>query len=171
MKETLHYLLMSDHLMIQKSLLSRVKDTGLTIGQPKILDYLLHHDGAIQKDIAIFCHIEPASLTSILSGMENKGYIERKTIDNNRRSLHVYLTKSGKKYADRLNHEFAKIESEALRDFNEDDTRLLYDLLNRVHDNMMLHDLNSKKSDADLFQTAYDTRLKPEQAKKEGTEK
>ena len=58
MQETLHYLLMSDHFMIQKALVSSVKDTGLTPGQPKILDYLLHHDGAIQKEIAMFCHIE-----------------------------------------------------------------------------------------------------------------
>ena len=62
MQETFRYLLMSDHLMVQKALVSSVKDTGLTPGQPKILDYLLHHDGAIQKEIAIFCHIEPASL-------------------------------------------------------------------------------------------------------------
>ena len=79
MQETFHYLLMSDHLMIQKALISSVKDTGLTSGQPKVLDYLLRHDGAIQKEIAIFCHIEPASLTAILNGMENKGYIKRKT--------------------------------------------------------------------------------------------
>ena len=137
MKETLHYLLMFDHLMVQKALLSSVKDTGLTPGQPKILDYLLHHDGAIQKEIAIFCHIEPASLTTILSGMENKGYIERKTTDNNRRSLHVYLTETGKKYADRLNLEFARIESDALRGFDEKDTQQLYELLNRVYQNMI----------------------------------
>ena len=137
MKETLHYLLMFDHLMVQKALLSSVKDTGLTPGQPKILDYLLHHDGAIQKEIAIFCHIEPASLTSILNGMENKGYIERKNIDNNRRSLHVYLTEMGKRYADRLNLEFARIESEALKGFGEKDTQQLYDLLNRVYQNMI----------------------------------
>ena len=52
MQETFHYLLMSDHLMIQKALISSVKDTGLTSGQPKVLDYLLRHDGAIQKAIA-----------------------------------------------------------------------------------------------------------------------
>ena len=119
MQETLHYLLMSDHFMIQKALVSSVKDTGLTPGQPKILDYLLHHDGAIQKEIALFCHIEPASLTTILNGMEKKGYIERKSVENNRRSLHVYLTKTGREYADRLNLEFAKIESKALKGFSE----------------------------------------------------
>ena len=136
MQETLHYLLMSDHLMVQKALVSSVKDTGLTSGQPKVLDYLLHHDGAIQKEIALFCHIEPASLTTILNGMESKGYIERKNIQNNRRSLHVYLTETGKKYADRLNLEFARIESEALKGFSDAETKQLHELLSRVYQNM-----------------------------------
>lgn len=137
MQETLHYLLMADHLMVQKALIASVKDTGLTPGQPKILDYLLHHDGAIQKDIAIFCHIEPASLTVILNGMEGKGYIERKTVGNDRRSLHVYLTETGKKYADRLNCEFAGIESEALKGFHPAEVRQLQELLGRVYENMV----------------------------------
>lgn len=104
---------------------------------------MLHHDGAIQKDIAMFCHIEPASLTSILNGMEKKGYIERKTAGNNRRSLHVYLTKTGKKYADRLNLEFAKIETDALKGFTEAETNQLHNMLYRVYENMA----NTKKKE------------------------
>lgn len=46
----------------------------------------MHHDGAIQKEIAVFCHIEPASLTVILNGMENKGYITRQTDNGNHRT-------------------------------------------------------------------------------------
>ena len=47
--ETLHYLLLADHLTFQKVLMTRIKDTGLTPGQPKVLDYLRCHDGAVQK--------------------------------------------------------------------------------------------------------------------------
>lgn len=137
MRESLHYLLMSDHFLFQKALVSSVKDTGLTPGQPKILDYLIHHDGAIQKEIAVSCHIEPASLTAILNGMENKGYIERRTDGGNRRSYHVYLTPLGKKYADRLSQEFAQIEAKALEGFSDSDARLLQDLLGRVYENMV----------------------------------
>ena len=69
--------------------------------------------------------------------MENKGYIKRKTADSNRRSLHVYLTESGKKYADRLNLEFARIESQALAGFTPAEKQQLQDLLGRVYDNMV----------------------------------
>ena len=47
MKESLHYLLMSDHFLFQKSLAASVRDTGLTPGQPKILDYLINHEHAV----------------------------------------------------------------------------------------------------------------------------
>ena len=40
MKETLHYLLMTDHFLFQKTLFGKIKETGLSIGQPKVLDYL-----------------------------------------------------------------------------------------------------------------------------------
>ncbi len=62
MSHSFHYLIMAEQSMFQKELLARLKDTGLTIGQPKILDYLKDHDGAGQKDIARGCHIEPGTL-------------------------------------------------------------------------------------------------------------
>ena len=51
--KSIHYLLMADHFMVQKALLSQIKDTKLTMGQPKVLDYLKDHDGACQKDIGM----------------------------------------------------------------------------------------------------------------------
>ena len=44
MDDTLHYLIMANQMLVQKALLEQLKDTGLTIGQPKILDYLKEHD-------------------------------------------------------------------------------------------------------------------------------
>ena len=136
MSESLHYLLMTDHLMIQKSLLASVKDTGLTPGQPKVLDYLKNHDGAVQKDIAINCHIEPASLTTILNGMENKGYIKRSICAQNRKFLNVHLTKLGQKYVERLEKEFATIENLALKTFTDEDKEQLIYRLEKLYDNL-----------------------------------
>lgn len=135
MKETLHYLLMADHLIFQKALLAEIKDTGLTSGQPKILDYLKDHDGEVQREIAVACHIEPATLTSLLSGMENKGLVTRKTLNGNRRSLYVYLTDKGKELARRVEAGFDRIEEHALGGFNNEEKETLMLLLARVHGN------------------------------------
>ena len=66
MNDSFHYLSMANHMMVQKKLMEQLKDTGLTLGQPKVLDYLKDHDGASQKEIAAGCLIEAGSLTSIL---------------------------------------------------------------------------------------------------------
>ena len=95
MDDTLHYLIMANQMLVQKSLLEQLKDTGLTIGQPKILDYLKDHDGSNQKEIARACFLEAGSLTTILNKMEEKGLIERRILNGNRRSFHIYLTAEG----------------------------------------------------------------------------
>lgn len=135
MKESLHYLLMADHLIFQKTLLARIKDTGLTSGQPKVLDYLRDHDGAVQKEIAAACHIDPATLTSVLQGMENKDLIMRKTLHGNRRSLYVYLTGKGRELAERIGSEFDRIEKEAFGKFNREEKETLLILLAKINEN------------------------------------
>lgn len=97
MDTSLHYLTMANQMLIQKRLLERVKASGLTLGQPKVLDYLKDHDGASQKEIAAGCLIEAGSLTSILNRMEEKNLIERRMLNGNRRTFHIFMTESGKK--------------------------------------------------------------------------
>ncbi len=138
MKESLHYLLMANHLLFQKTLLTGIKDTELTSGQPKVLDYLRDHDGTVQKDIALACHIEPATLTSVLAGMEGKGLITRKPLNGNRRSLYVYLTDSGKELAMRVDAEFDTIEKKALSGFTPSEEAQLNALLSRIKNNMTM---------------------------------
>ena len=105
--------------MFQKELLARLKDTGLTIGQPKILDYLKDHDGAGQKDIAHGCHIEPGTLTTLLNRMEDIGLVERRTLNGNRRSLYVFLTEKGKEQVELVTEAFSAMEEEAFRGMSE----------------------------------------------------
>lgn len=136
MEESLHYLLMADHLSFQKSLLIGMKDTNLTSGQPKVLDYLLFHDGAVQKEIAEACHIEPATITSVLLGMENKGLIVRKNLNGNRRSLYVYLTDKGKALAEQVELKFGSIEEKALAGFSDDDKEMLIGFLTKMNNNL-----------------------------------
>ena len=136
MNESLHYLLMADHLLFQKALLAGIKETGLTPGQPKILDYLSKHDGAVQKEIAVSCHMEPATVTSVLLGMESKGLIVRKKLNGNRRSLYVFLTDTGRQYAEVIHQHFEAIESKGLSGFSVAEKEQLSALLSRLYANL-----------------------------------
>ena len=131
-----HYLLMSNHLSLQKKIMAVLKPLGLSTGQPKVLDHLRYHTGASQKDIAHACHIEPASLTSILNRMEEKGLIERKMLNGNRRTFHIFMTESGKKNQKFVEEAFKKIEKTALNGISVEEQKLFMDIFCRIYRNL-----------------------------------
>ena len=136
MKDSFHYLSMANHTMIQKHLMEQLKDTGLTLGQPKVLDYLKDHDGASQKEIAAGCLIEAGSLTSILNRMEEKGLIERKMLNGNRRTFHIFMTESGKKNQKLVEKNFEKIEEKALSSITESEQKIFMETLRKIYENL-----------------------------------
>jgi Transcriptional regulators len=137
MEKSLHYLLMANHMTFQKQFFSNVKNLGLTTGQPKILDYLQDHDGSAQKEIAKGCHIEPATLTSLLAGMEKKELITRSTKEGDRRTLYVSMTEKGREMQSQISIEFARLEQAALQDFSKEEQSQLILMLSHLYDNMI----------------------------------
>lgn len=140
MSPTFHYLIMAEHSMFQKELLAKLKDSGLTIGQPKVLDYLKDHDGTSQKDIARGCHIEPGTLTTLLNRMEEAGLVERRMMNGNRRSLYVFLTDKGKEQLELVTAAFAEMEAEAFRGLSETERKTFMDLFLRIYANTSRED-------------------------------
>lgn len=136
MNLSFHYLTMANHMLIQKKLLERAKDTGLTIGQPKVLDYLKDHDGANQKEIAAGCHIEAGSLTSILNRMESKAMIERRTLNGNRRTFHIYLTEYGRDLQRHVAKMFIQIEETALKEITKTEQEAFFDTFQKIYHNL-----------------------------------
>ena len=119
-----------------KTYFEQLKDTGLTLGQPKVLDYLKDHDGASQKEIAAGCLIEAGSLTSILNRMEEKGLIERKMLNGNRRTFHIFMTESGKKNQKLVEETFEKIEETALNNVSEEEQKVFMEIFLRIYRNL-----------------------------------
>lgn len=136
MDDSFHYLSMINHMTVQKKLMEQLKDTGLTLGQPKVLDYLKDHDGVSQKEIAAGCLIEAGSLTSILNRMEEKGLIERKMLNGNRRTFHIFMTESGKKNQKLVEETFEKIEETALNNVSEEEQKVFMEIFLRIYRNL-----------------------------------
>ena len=136
MDDSFHYMSMINHMTVQKKLMEQLKDTGLTLGQPKVLDYLKDHDGVSQKEIAAGCLIEAGSLTSILNRMEEKDLIERKILNGNRRTFHIFMTESGKKNQKLVEEAFKKIEKTALNGISEEEQKLFMEIFCRIYRNL-----------------------------------
>ena len=136
MDDTLHYLIMANQMLVQKALLELLKDTGLTIGQPKILDYLKEHDGSNQKEIATACFLEAGSLTTILNRMEENGLIERRTLNGNRRSFHIFMTEEGKEKQKLVDKAFSEIESRALMGISGEELERFMTIYEKIYSNL-----------------------------------
>ncbi|WP_087283067.1 MarR family transcriptional regulator [Eubacterium sp. An3] len=136
MNSSFHYLVMAEQAMVQRALLARIKGSGLTLGQPKVLDYLKDHNGSSQKEIARGCHIEAGSLTSILNRMEEKGLVERRMLHGNRRNSYVFLTEKGEELRNLVTESFESIENEAFRGISEADRQQFMKTFSRIYENL-----------------------------------
>lgn len=145
MDYSFHYMLMVSQALFHKKLFSYLKPSDLTLGQPKVLDYLKDHDGMTQKDIAKACEIEPTSAARVLQGMEDKGIIERKRLNGNRRSLHVFLTGEGQKLQREVEEAFQKLEQEAFYGMNSEEISCFMDAFSRIYNN--LQNINEMNND------------------------
>ncbi|WP_124067278.1 MarR family transcriptional regulator [Clostridium sp. E02] len=131
-----HKLMMENQSMFIKKVFEQLRDRHLSVGQPKILEYLFEHDGSVQKEIAMACRIEPATVTSLLFRMEKNGMIERKTRNDNRRYLYVFLTDKGKYEADYVKKAFDTLEGIVLNDFTDKEKKQFIEYLKRANKNL-----------------------------------
>ena len=136
MESSFHYLLLANQSMMHKQLLSQLRDTGLTLGQPKVLEYLHAHDGAHQAEIARACHVEAATLTSLLNRMEERGLLERRTRPGDRRSYFIFLTPAGGALARRVEEAFRELEETAFRGVEEADRQRFLEMFRRISANL-----------------------------------
>lgn len=137
MEHSFHYMLMAVQALVQKKLLNELKSTGLTAGQPKILDYLRSHNGVSQKEIAHGCHIEAGSLTSVLNRMEENHLVQRKMLNGNRRTYYIFLTEKGSCLADIVDKTFKEIEAELFLDISLEDKQLFSSIFSQIYNHIL----------------------------------
>lgn len=111
---------------------------GLSTGQPKVLSILYENEGYLQKDLAMKCHVEPATMTSLLNNMLDKGliYKNREIVSGGKRAYSVHLTDKGRGMASKVNDIVIDVETICFQGFLESEKQLLIELLNRLQTNL-----------------------------------
>lgn len=131
-----HRLMLKNQTIFTKLVFEELADLQLSVGQPKVLEYLSEHDGSIQKEIAEACQIEPATVTSLLIRMEKSGLIYRKNKHGDKRYICVFLTDYGKSVALSVLNAFKEVEALALKNFSERERESFLSFLFRVNENL-----------------------------------
>lgn len=130
------------HLAFKRNMETTLKKYGFHPGNPKFMLYIADHEGCSQKDLAETFYIASCTLSSVLANMEERGLIERKKSEKDKRSYCIYTTSKGRQLLEPVRNQFRKTIETALSGFSSKEASTLYDLLDRVANN--LKDANSQ---------------------------
>lgn len=134
----LHTALIASSSLHKKRSRQEFQTLNLSDGQPKILSVLYEQEGYLQKELAVRCHIEPATLTSVLNNMLQKDlvYKDIRYVSGGKRAYAIFLTDKGRIMAQHVNTIVENIEEKSFRGFSESEKTLLLQLLSRIVSNL-----------------------------------
>lgn len=109
---------------------------GLSEGQPKILRYILEHEHCSQRELAEYYHIEPATVSRLLAGMEEQGLAARRVPDGDRRTVQVSATERGRAAYETFEVGREQVEELAFAGVSPEEKERFLRLFQRIHDNL-----------------------------------
>lgn len=123
-------------LKLKKKADESIKELGLNAQQGKIIGYIYENQETelIQRDLADRFHLRGASITGMLQGLEQRGFIERKIPVNNERQKNIYVLPKAVELIDDFNESFQKVEDEIVQVLTEEEKQILKELLIKINE-------------------------------------
>ncbi|MCM3271162.1 MarR family winged helix-turn-helix transcriptional regulator [Paenibacillus elgii] len=123
-------------LKLKKRADESIKELGLNAQQGKIIDYIYENQdkNIIQKDLADRFHVRGASITSMLQGLEKRGFIERKIPANNERQKNIYVLPKAVELIEAFNDSFQSVEDEIVQALTAEEKRTLKEMLLKINE-------------------------------------
>lgn len=133
MDEPFSYLFRVIAIKLKNKADKNISEFGLNSQQGHVIDYINSHEGCIQKDLSNFFKRRDASTTSILQGLEKKGYIERRILKENEREKRLYVLLKGKELISTFSEKIQELENEVTKCLSEDEIQTLLRLLIKIN--------------------------------------
>ncbi|MBC6309149.1 MarR family transcriptional regulator [Listeria sp. FSL L7-1582] len=117
---------------------ARLRELDLNGQQGRMIGYIFENQehGVIQKDLAEQFNRKGASITSMLQGLEKKGYIKRVVPKDNERQKNIYVLDKGVALIEEFNTIFAEIENSITQSLTATEAEQLKSLLTKVSNNL-----------------------------------
>jgi len=113
-----------------------MESIGLSPGQPKLLNHLIQHGECLQKDLAAALDVEPGTVSKLLGGMEESGYITRNSIAGDKRAILISLTEEGRKRQELYSNHMKQVAEQMMQDFSAEEKEAFENLLCRAYRNL-----------------------------------
>lgn len=129
---SLHWLFLEAFLRTNRELAKKLPEAGLLPGQPKILEFLLTHNGCTQKEISEGCILDKSTVTSLLKRMAEADLVSKQQHPDDQRASLIYLTDAGKQKALWVQKTLMEIDKAALDSIGEEDRQQFFCVLNKI---------------------------------------
>ncbi len=113
-----------------------IADLGLYAGQEVILKHLWQDNGQTQTQLAEKARVQPATMSKVLSRMQEAGLVERRTDAEDSRVTRVYLTARSDALQTAMKQVWAEMEAQITRNMTPEECALLRRLLLQVQENL-----------------------------------
>ncbi|MGN0659289.1 MAG: MarR family winged helix-turn-helix transcriptional regulator [Emergencia sp.] len=134
--QELHYLLMRAYHHSNRKIVQQITGHGMYPGQPKILEYLLEHDGCFARDICRGCVLDKSTMTDLLRRMESQGLIRRSAGADDRRTSHIHMTEKGRSAILQLKESFRTIDEKAFQGIGKKERAQFLETLKAITANL-----------------------------------
>lgn len=117
-----------------------LRDGGhdLTHMDTKVLGFFARHPGATQSDLAAHSGRDKAQLARLIRGLRDRGLLEARLDEEDRRSTRLQATAEGMALFDHLHRQGAQLSGVAVADLKLDERAQLVSLLRRVRERLQV---------------------------------
>ena len=115
---------------------ARVKERGLTLARARTLLALMEQEGLYQKELAEALEIENATMVRLLDGLERQSFIERQTVQGDRRAKRVVMTAEGKILAEQVVKLAGDVREDLLEGVSDEELSTALSVLRKMSDSM-----------------------------------
>lgn len=123
----------NDILLIEQTALATGELRDLSVTEIHTIEAIGMYQARSMSEVAADLNITVGTLTTAINRLINKGYVERKRIEEDRRVVQIQLTKKGK-LAYRLHDKFhADMIKDTIEGLNDDEEEVLVKSLEKVN--------------------------------------
>ncbi len=109
--ESLSNLVKLAFMTMRREMNACLRDTGLTATQWRALSLVAHRPGTTHSDLVRELEIEPPSVTSLVNGMERRGWVRQQRSASDARVKKLFLTPAGRRIIQAARAGFSPVEA------------------------------------------------------------
>lgn len=148
MSETIGFLLNDAARLYRRAFNARVRESGITALQWRLITYLKRHEGIRQGPLADLIEVEPITLSRMVDRLAEAGLVERRADPGDRRAWRLHLTARATEMLGGMRRTAEAINKEATEGLSAAEHDQLIALVERVRANLSRRECQKEEKEA-----------------------